>query len=65
MKIICDCGNETAFNTIDEDTGFENAIDETNGQYITLKPDTFTLWEQHDVVGIKCDKCDKAFWMFT
>ena len=62
MKITCKCGNEEVFNTIDSDTGKETENEE-EGQYATIR--RFTLWERHDVVGIECDKCKKAIWMFT
>lgn len=63
MKIICDCGNEEEFNTIDEETGKENEISEDEGQYATIK--NFEFWENHDVVGIVCSKCGKEIWLFT
>jgi len=63
MRIICDCGNEAEFNTIDEDTGKQTEITENEGQYVTIKG--FDLWQQHDVVGIVCQKCGKAIWLFT
>lgn len=63
MKIICDCGNEEEFSTIDSDTGMETGIDAEEGQYATIRK--FTFWERHDQVGIECDKCKKAIWMFT
>ena len=65
MKIICDCGNETHLNTIDDETGKENRIDECEGQYATLYPDTFALRETHDIVYITCNCCEKAVWLFT
>lgn len=63
MKLICDCGNEQEFNTIDEETGEQTSYREDEGQYATIE--NFSLWETHDVVGIVCDKCKKAIWMFT
>lgn len=63
MKIICDCGNETIFNEINEDTGEKNNYTEGEGLYVTI--DGFRFWEQHDVVGIVCEKCDKDVWLFT
>ena len=63
MKLICDCGNEQEFNTIDKETGQPNKITEDEGQYATI--DGFEFWQQHDVVGIVCDKCKKAIWLFT
>lgn len=65
LKIICDCGNETTFNTINTDTGEENKIDPEEGQYATLNPPTFSFWESHDQVGLVCEKCDKSLWLFT
>jgi hypothetical protein len=63
MKIICDCGNEDYFNTIDSDTGEETRITENEGQYSTVK--NFTFWETHDVVGVVCNNCKKELWLFT
>jgi hypothetical protein len=63
MKIICDCGNEDIFNTIDEDTGKESSFTDGEGQYATI--DNFRFWEMHDVVGIVCEKCGKSIWLFT
>ena len=63
MKIICDCGNENTFNTIDEETEKETNITEDEGQYATI--DGFRFWETHDQVGIVCEKCGKAIWIFT
>lgn len=63
MKIICDCGNEEEFNTIDKDTGEQTSITEDEGQYATIN--TFRFWEMHDQVGIVCSNCGKSIWMFT
>lgn len=63
MKLICDCGNEEGFNTINKETGKQTRIIEYEGQYATV--DTFRFWEAHDQVGIVCEKCGKAIWMFT
>lgn len=63
MKIICDCGNEETFNTIDKETGEQTRVYEDEGQYATIE--TFRLWETHDQVGIVCEKCGKAIWLFT
>ncbi|MDM0587777.1 hypothetical protein ACSXEK_15910 (plasmid) [Clostridium perfringens] len=63
MKLICDCGNEERFNTINEETGEENRVDEIEGQYSTI--DSFNFWEAYDEVGIVCKKCGKAIWLFT
>lgn len=65
LKINCDCGNEMIFNNIDEDTGKESKVTEDEGQYVTKDHSKFSFWQQHDVVGIVCVKCDKAIWMFT
>lgn len=65
MKVVCDCGNESELNTIDADTGEENVVCEDEGQYARLKPKTFTFWEEHDKVGVACDKCEKGVWLFT
>jgi hypothetical protein len=63
MKIICDCGNEEEFNTIDKETGQPTRITEDEGQYATIE--NFRFWEEHDVVGIVCEKCGKSIWIFT
>lgn len=64
MKITCDCGNEVTFNTINEDTGEESTISEDEGQYATTDG-RFRFWSAHDVVGMVCEECDKALWLFT
>lgn len=66
MKIICDCGNICTFNTKDEETGLENEFEdeEMYGQY-ARKEGRFNIWEMHDVVGIECNNCKKAIWMFV
>ncbi len=61
MKIICDCGNKSEFSTID--IGKQTSITEGEGQYATIE--SFRFWEMHDVVGIVCEKCGKAIWLFT
>lgn len=63
MRIICDCGNEETFDTIDEETGGQTRTTLDEGQYARI--DTFKMWEMHDVVGIVCEKCGKAIWLFT
>lgn len=61
MKIVCECGNEASFDTNGEETEY----DEDEGQYATLKPLTLSIWQDHDVVGIYCNKCDKGVWVFA
>lgn len=63
MKIICDCGNENKFNTIDEETGKQTNVIENEGQYARVED--FRFWQMHDTVGIVCEKCNKAIWLFT
>ena len=63
MKIICDCGNEEIFNTIDGETGEQTTDDEDEGQYATVAH--YNFWQTHDVVGVVCKKCNKALWLFT
>ena len=66
MRLICDCGNDMEFNTVDEETGEQTPIeDECEGQYATVEHSQFELWGRHDVVGIICHKCDKAIWLYT
>jgi len=65
MKIICDCGNEMEFNTIDEETGKQAEIYEEEGQYATVEHDKFGFWSAHDELGVICKKCKKAIWIFT
>jgi len=65
MKIICECGNEMKFNTVDADTGEEHPYTDGEGQYANGDFAKFEIWEMHDVVGIVCRKCDKDIWMFT
>lgn len=60
MKIICDCG--TVIDLIeDEDDGYES----DNGTYATTSSRDIRFWEEHDVVGIVCESCKKAVWMFV
>lgn len=65
MKLICDCCNEMEFNTIDEDTGEQTKMTKDEGQYATTDYKKFRFWETHDVIGIVCNKCNKAIWVFT
>lgn len=64
MKIVCDCGNEMEFNTVDEETGKQTEVIEDEGQYATIDHSKFDFWEAHDVIGIICNKCSKAIWVF-
>jgi len=60
MKIICECGNEV--NLIEQN----NNEDRDMGLYVV--PNDYgkiDFWEQHDVVGMVCRKCEKAIWMFV
>lgn len=65
LKITCDCGNEMKFNTTNEGTGEENETTEREGQYVTADQNKYSFWQQHDVVGVICEQCDKAIWLFT
>ena len=65
MKIVCDCGNEAEFNTVNKDTGEQNSYTEGEGQYVTVDNPKFTFWQAHDIVGVLCEKCVKDIWMFT
>jgi len=62
MKLVCDCGNIHEFNEKDEN-GEQNTYSEDEGTYTTING--FDFWEQHDVVGIVCNKCGKDIWLFT
>ena len=64
MKLICDCGNEMEFNTIDEETGEQTSSTDGEGQYARTQPSKFFIWEAHDQVGFVCQKCYKAIWIF-
>jgi len=59
MKIICDCGAETEL--IKGDNSFES----DNGIYVTENKRDISLWEEHDVVGIVCNKCKESVWLFV
>ena len=61
MKIVCGCGNE--MNLIEPEDSEDHSIDE-EGIYVIKDKDTFDFWERHDQVGIVCNKCEKAIWMF-
>lgn len=64
MKLICDCGNETIFNTIDAETGKEDDPIEGEGQYATFE--NFEIYKiDHYSVGVCCKKCNKKIWMFS
>lgn len=65
MKITCKCGNEAELITKNEDTGEPNAYTEGEGQYTTVDGNKFRFWQQHDVVGIVCEACQKDIWLFT
>jgi hypothetical protein len=62
MKIICDCGNEDFFNTIDEKTGEQTTNREDEGQYARIN--NFRFWSSDYEIGIVCDKCGKKIWIF-
>jgi len=63
MKVICTCGNEV--NLIEPNDGESRTISVEKGMYVTTDNSTFDFWQEHDVVGIVCNKCEKAIWMFT
>ena len=65
MKIVCDCGNEMTFNTIDKETGEEAENIQDECQYATIDSSKFGFWSGHDVVGMYCEKCNKGIWLFT
>jgi hypothetical protein len=58
MKLICDCGNEEEFNTIDKET--ENP----KGQCVSIKGFGIVTIDHYET-RIQCSKCGKAIWMFT
>ena len=62
MKIVCDCGNED--NLIIPKDREDHSITE-EGLYVVKDKDTFDFWERHDMVGIVCNKCKRAIWMFV
>lgn len=64
MKIVCECGTESVFNTKDKVTGEERESDE-DGQYATVNKSKFGFWQEHDKVGFFCKSCNKAIWLFT
>lgn len=59
MKIVCDCGNEMAFEIDGEAEECEYGI------YVKKDFDKFDFWAEHDEAGITCQKCDKAIWYFA
>lgn len=64
MKIICDCGNEAVFNTINEDTKEENPIYEDEGQYATIDKSKFNFTSNHYEIYFTCEKCEKILRIF-
>ena len=62
MRLICDCGNEIH---LVEPENKEERSESEEGVYVVMEPYTFEFWERHDQVGIVCNKCDKAIWMFV
>ena len=64
MKITCDCGNEVKL--VQPDDAEERIVNEEEGMCVHQNDrGKFDFWEQHDVVGIVCNECKKAVWMFT
>lgn len=65
MKIVCGCGNEVELDTVDGDTGQQTETDEERGQYARVDISKLRFWQEHDVVGLSCEKCEKGIWLFT
>lgn len=63
MKLVCDCGNEEEFNTIDPETGKETENIEDEGQFARIKE--FEICKESYHVYIACKKCGKAIWVFA
>lgn len=64
MKIICDCGAIHEFSDYNEDTNSKNMYDESIGAtYNTIE--NMTFWKvDHKGLGIMCETCKKAIWIF-
>jgi hypothetical protein len=65
MKLVCDCGNEMEFITIDPDTGKEYEEDYDYGVYATKDSNKFETWAAHDQAGFTCRKCKKSIWYWA
>ena len=65
MKIVCDCGNELEFLEKDETTGKPNDVTYDEGLFVTRKDQAMSFWGNHDQIGIVCNECGKAIWLFT
>lgn len=61
MKLICECGNEMEFNTVNLETGEKNPIDD-RGQFATTDFSKFSYWAEHDIAGFECSNCKEAVW---
>ena len=61
FKIICKCGNEVSLNPEPE----EELDEERSGYYVRSGHLPMTFFEEHDVVGISCDKCRNCVYMFV
>lgn len=68
MKLICDCGNEMKFDSIDPETNenYDLQTDYGNGdeQFVSKDYSKFDFWAEHDNAGITCQLCKKDIWFF-
>lgn len=61
MKLVCECGNEMEFNTVNKETGEEHHSDD-RGQFSTTDFEKFSHWAEHDIAGFTCSCCGKSVW---
>ena len=60
MKVICDCGA-----VIDLIEDVDDECESEYGTYVTESSGDIRFWEEHDIVGIVCERCKKAVWTFV
>ena len=61
FKIICQCGNQIELKPKDG----EELNEERDSYYASSSVLSITLWQEHDVVGISCDKCKASIYTFV
>lgn len=66
MKLVCDCGQEMAFVTTDEN-GVENESTPEEGQFASTDANKFSLVLGYEVLYIICkaEECQKAIGVVT
>ena len=62
FKIICGNCNNTM--NLQPEKGEQPDV-EKDAYYASSANETITLWQEHDVVGFSCDKCDNSIYTFV